>query len=118
MNAKELETALAGFTGTENYFKFSCGLALTDGVKFLANEAKCYWLLDAIASYQGQCRRDSKLREYQFWSLTIKGQSAELICERDAGDVAIRQKIDYTNFPLPSVRIWLVGNTVMLPSEY
>lgn len=44
MDAKKLESALAQFCGTENYYKyniFGANLVLTDGVKFLCDEAKC-----------------------------------------------------------------------------
>ncbi len=46
------ETDLNQFTGTECYYAYLVGLKLTDGVKFMADKAGAYWLLDIIASYQ------------------------------------------------------------------
>jgi hypothetical protein len=44
-----LTAALAYFTGTTAYYRYWLGIThLTDGVKFLADNAHCYWLLDAI----------------------------------------------------------------------
>lgn len=56
------ETDLDHFTGTECYYRYLCGLRLTDGVKYLADEGGAYWLLDIIASYQP----DAKIRRERF----------------------------------------------------
>ncbi len=45
------QAELAQFTGTEQYYKHLGGLVYTDGVKYLAEKAGSYWLLDIIASY-------------------------------------------------------------------
>jgi len=63
---------LNGFSGTESYHRFSVlfpNLVLTDGVKFLAENASCYWWLDIIGSYQSLAQKDESLRRMQFWSL-------------------------------------------------
>jgi hypothetical protein len=55
LNAQELQTGLQHCTGTSQYFKhpFGC-LRYTDGIQYLAKNAECYWLIDAIDSYQPQ----------------------------------------------------------------
>ena len=59
------ETDLDQFTGTSQYYQYMAGLKLTDGVKYIADEAGAYWLLDIIASYQ----TDAKIRRepFQVW---------------------------------------------------
>ncbi|MCH7559291.1 MAG: hypothetical protein IIB56_17810 [Planctomycetes bacterium] len=59
------ETDLDQFTGTSQYYTYMAGLKLTDGVKYMADEAGAYWLLDIIASYQ----TDAKIRRepFQVW---------------------------------------------------
>ena len=62
------------FYGTENYYHYLAGLKLTDGVKYLADEAGAYWLLDIIASYQ----TDPKIRHqpFQVWELKLSPDNA------------------------------------------
>jgi len=99
---------LSQFTGTENYYKHLFGIVYTDGVKYLADAANCYWLIDAIASHQ----LNSKVRreEMQFWTLEVKGNKAELYLRHDTNTPKIvRQKIEYTDFPFQGKfdHLWL-----------
>ena len=129
-NAKtpeELTAALAQFTGTTQFFRYWAGISFfTDGVKYLADEARCYWLLDAIGSYQAELAKnpDERLHELQFWTLTVNpDKSAVLTCIADKGEPpAVRQEIEWTDFPLPEIHIWLgfEGDKTIayLPSEH
>jgi len=128
---EEIEAGLAQFYGSESFHKFSPLFykhLLTDGAKWLADNAGAYWLMDIIGSYHGKCMKDPKamLQNMQFWTLKKNktGQGAKVICERDTGDVAITQKIPYTDFPLNEIKLWVapsgdgVHYTIMLQSEY
>lgn len=125
--AQTLLHNLPQFTGTEGYTRYWMGLTfLTDGVKYLADTANCYWLLDAIASYQSELDKhaDPRLHEMQIWKLEVHAdESASLICRADA-DIppAVAQEIEWTDFPLPEIQIWVAvqdGQRVaLLPSEY
>lgn len=42
---------LTEFTGTERYYRISRRHLLTDGTKYLAEQAECFWMMDAIASH-------------------------------------------------------------------
>lgn len=109
------------FYGTQHHFKHCLNqFVYTDGVRYLAQKARAYWLLDAIASYQPQLLKDRMLKEIQFWTLKVDTQkrTAKLICERDLGDVVITQVIEYTDFPLAEVKLYLANQVLMLPSEY
>jgi hypothetical protein len=44
-------TQLAHFTGTEKYYRISRRHVLTDSANYLAEEAECFWMMDAIASH-------------------------------------------------------------------
>lgn len=131
---EELDSGLSGFYGTENYHCLNLihkvsGLVCTDGVKWLADNAGdngCHWLIDIIASYQPVFRHDKMLRHIQFWTLTVNAdKSAVLICEKDEGKLAVTKEIEYTDFQLPEIKIWVEegecgGRPVMvamLPSE-
>jgi len=117
---QEIESDLPYFTGTEEYHKFSIlsNLKLTDGVKYLCDKAQCYWLMDIIASYQNKCNKDEMLKYFQIWTLTIKDGKAIVKCERDTDDIAITQKIPYTDFPLDSIKLYCIDGIILLTSEY
>jgi len=115
------EEDLAHFTGTTQWYNHWLGLLYTDGVRYLAEQGGAYWLLDAIASWQLQpvVQQDQLLQSIQFWKLTVNEDcSAQLICERDQGDVAITQDIPFTDFPLREVRLYCQQGVLLLPSEY
>ena len=132
--AQNLQVDLARFVGSENYYlHWLKSFTYTDGVKFLADTAACYWLLDAIASYQPQCRKDPMLAEFQVWFLLqaghaaipwieVAGNSAVLTCWRDTptspSPPSIRQDILFTDFLLPEIKLYVSCGVLMLPSEY
>ena len=39
---------LTQFIGTTGYYRISRRHLLTDGTKYLAEEAECFWMMDAI----------------------------------------------------------------------
>lgn len=117
LNLSKLEQ----FTGSSVVYKHQSNLTYTEGVKYVADHGNAYWLIDAIASYQKDSRitQDPMLQGIQFWKLQVNDdQSAVLICERDADDIAISQEIEFTDFPLKKIRFYLSNNVLMLPSEY
>lgn len=108
---------LAQFTGTFHYYQSILpSIQYTDGVRFVAVEGEAFWLIDKIASLQ----LDPKIRaeEFQAWTLTVADKNGELVCDDGNGNVVHREAITYTDFPLPEIKMWLTGNTILLPSEY
>jgi len=67
---------------------------------------------------------DDRLAAFQVWQLDVADdRTATLTCRADRDDApVITQHIDYTDFPLPQIKLWAVCNdqlwTLMLPSEY
>jgi hypothetical protein len=112
----ELKAGMAQATGTEGYYNHWANVVkYTDGVKFVADKARAYWLIDAIASYQ-----KSKVLNgatFQIWELKIdKDQRAILTCkEDDPGDDIVRQEIPYTDFPF-DIKIYCIDGIILLPS--
>ena len=47
---EQLATELASFIGTTQYYRITNRCIVTDGVKYLADEAGCYWLLYLYAA--------------------------------------------------------------------
>jgi hypothetical protein len=120
LTAYELDTALRQFIGTtQHYAHWTSRITFTIGVHFLAEKAGAYWLIDLIASHQD--RRLSK-EEFQIWTLTVnrdKRPIAVSTCQADTGEPVLRrQLIEYTDFPMPTIKLWLIKGVLMLPSEY
>ena len=124
--ATEITNELSNFYGTEAYHRFSIlfpNVVLTDGANWLANNG-FGWLMDCIASWQPKALKDPMLREFQLWVLKVNpDKSAVLSCERDTNDVAFKQKIPYTDCPLPELKLYCnpVDETlrcILLTSEY
>lgn len=90
----------------------------TDGAKkYVADKCGAYWLLDEIAILQ---RYEKRLagEQFQVWKLTVSSDcTATLVCE-DGNGSRFSAKIEFTDFPLPSLSLWCVNNTILLPSEY
>jgi hypothetical protein len=114
-----LEADLAQFCGTETHWRHRTSrLTYTDGVKFLAEKAGAFWLIDLVASHQtARLRRE----EFQIWTLAVdrdKRPMAVATCQADTNaTVLVRQEIEYTDFPLPSVKLYLEDRVLMLPGE-
>jgi len=111
---------LAGFTGTEHRFRHAINreVLLTDGVKYVADRAGAYWLLDEIALIQS-CDKHVAAQEFQVWRLNVNADmSAALVCEDGNDNVVFRKQIPYTDFPGEGITFWFTGNTILLPSEY
>lgn len=108
---------LSHHNGSETFTKYAMGIILTEGAVALAEKYQCFWLLDAICSHQ----LNAKVRKepHQTWTLTkAPDSSAKLKCEDGNYTNVTLQKIPFTDFPLNTATLWLIGGTLMLPSEY
>lgn len=117
-SAAELQSELQQFSGTSQYFQHPLGLLYTDGVQYLAHNADCYWLLDIICSY----RHVKKIREQDFLvhklQVNEKNRSAIYAIENGNGLVLQSQHIEFTDFPLTTIKLFQEGAVILLPSEH
>ena len=115
----ELTSALAQHNnGTNNYYKHWMGIAYTDGVKEMAELAGAHWLIDAVASYR-------RKEPFQVWTLDVmlaennRHHKCVLTMKEDSDcPVLVTQKIEYTDFPIGTITLWLIDGVLILPSEY
>ncbi|MBI1227800.1 MAG: hypothetical protein GC192_21375 [Bacteroidetes bacterium] len=116
---KNLLQDLKHFTGSDQFYfhplfpKFT----YTEGVRYLAENAGAYWLLEYILSNQ----TDKKLRTeaFQAWAIQVKEDgSATLRVEDGNGNLVRRFKMQFTDFPFTEFSLWFIGGTLLLPSEY
>jgi hypothetical protein len=121
MNASDLQDNLAQFICTENYYRYSPlfrNFILTDGTKYLADEAGAYWLMDAIASHIGSYRQDT------FVVANLQKRPADWLLTIDDGNgkAYVKQEIEFSDFPLDSIKLYVCKQddmwVILLPSEY
>jgi hypothetical protein len=111
------EADLANFTGSENWYRHWLGKSLyTDGVKYVADQAGAYWLIDEIAINQTVPK--VRAEEFQVWTLKVSGSKGVLICDDGNGNVVFTKRIEHTDFPLPEIKLYYADGTLLLPSEY
>ena len=138
--AKDLHHALARFHGTDAWHRHRCfsplPVLLTDGALYLAENGggsgpSAFWLMDAIASYQGE--KKLARHPFQTWRLIVtpesegKSRSALLTCG-DAPKPVVKQEIDYTDFLLDGETMLYASREeyepgkpcliILLPGEY
>jgi hypothetical protein len=117
---------LKQFTGTDHWYKlpFFDGVIYTDGVKYLAENAKCYWLLQHIIIYL----KLVKLKKYsEFYTVELDVIDYTATITFTDGNNTLIQKniIEYTDFPIKGITKFFLqladeeGNyCLMLTSEY
>ena len=116
---QHLVSTLAQFTGSEEFFRYHSRCLLTEGARYLAEQAGCFWLLDVYASHLAAISTD----EY-FTCLKFKRQDDEgtVVIDDGNGVVLAEQEIPYTDFPLTEIKLYGCWSgefwTLMLPSEY
>ena len=114
---EEILDALPCFTGTEHYYKHPFGIMITDGVKFLADSAISWWLLDIVASYQFDT--NVKNEEFQVFNLKVREDKSAIVEISDGNhNVLATQELEFTDFPLDEIELWCISKVCILPSEY
>lgn len=110
---------LIQFTGSETWYRHAMvrDVLYTDGVKYVAETASAYWLIDEIAF----AKRFDKLlaaEEFQCWTLKVNSDhTATLTCEDGDGRAVFTKAIKYTDFPLEEISFYFTNNVILLPSE-
>ena len=120
ISAAELESNLIQFTGTTKYYRLLSTFVVTDGVKYLMDQADCYWLGQLYGLHLANM--DFNQQPFTVLNLVRKGQGAVITIEDGNGAVLSQQTVDWTDFPLTSVRLFASWSgdywVAMLPSEY
>jgi hypothetical protein len=122
MEIYEIKRALREFRGTEKYHKHlfpgKSALILTDGCDFVREHMNAYWLFDAILSYQ--CEKILRNVNFQLWELrqSKKDLSWILTCREDSNlKPIVSQIIEFSDFPLDYLKLYVIQGIALLPSE-
>ena len=113
------EGDLAGFTGTTQWFRHPTvqSVLYTEGIQYLAEQGKCYWLIDEIAF--AQHIPEVARKQFQQWTLKVEeNRSAILTCDDGNLKIVFTKRIDYTDFPLKQIQLFFSDNVLLLPSEW
>ena len=125
MQSNDIRTQLAQFTGSSTFTRHALipRMLMTEGTVYLASAAAAHWLTDAIGSYLLDLRAQQE--PFQVWRLAVDTQSRRAVLTMTDGNGSepiITQQIDYTDFPLDQIDLWLVADgehwVLMLPTEY
>ena len=120
LQMKKFDSSQLGqFTGTGQYYRISRRHLLTDGTRYLAEQAACFWLMDAVASHLSEI---GAAEWFVVIKTTVKQTSAVMVYEDGNGTELARQEIAYTDLPLAHIDLYACWDTehwvIMLPSEY
>ncbi|MGY3130099.1 hypothetical protein ACVWZM_000781 [Bradyrhizobium sp. USDA 4501] len=110
---------LRQFTGTTQWFRHSLmrNITYTDGVQFLAEMGGAYWLIDKVATLQLEPK--VRAEEFQSWKLKVSDdRKAVLTCDDGNHNIIHSEVIEFTDFPLDQVELWVEGSVILLPSEH
>ena len=120
----KIKAELQHFIGSEMFFRIPLiGTRFTDGLKYLADEAKCFWLITDASVIAKSLSNRSHFITIDFRRLS-KMEQFEMQCEAiikysDGNDTVLEtHRYNVTDFPLDELRLYFVNDTLMLPSEY
>lgn len=120
IESQKLEQELLQFIGTEHYYSIRSDFMGTDGVKYLAEQASCFWLLDLYWSHL--LNIDHIANPFTVLRMTVQNSAAYVVIEDGNDNVLAQQFIEYTDFPLASITLYGCWNeqewVLMLASEY
>ncbi|MEY9638748.1 hypothetical protein ABIF66_007002 [Bradyrhizobium japonicum] len=117
--SKKAHADLKQFTGSEQVFRHSLmrSMTYTEGVQFLAETGGAYWLIDKVATLQLEPKVQAE--DFQSWKLKVaQDRTAVLTCDDGNGNIVHSERLDWTDFPLDEVELWVEGNVILLPSEH
>ncbi|WP_066224967.1 DUF6876 family protein [Formosa haliotis] len=126
MNTQEtnLKANLNQFTGSMRCYKMTLSNSvITEGIKYLAEKGKCFWLISDASIVAKKLIDKSHFITIDFKRLSEteqkrQGYEAHVVYSDGNDNILETQTYRVTDFPLKKIRLYFVNNTLMLPSEY
>lgn len=121
---KEIREGLQHFHGSEMLYQIPLiRTRFTNGLKYLANVAECFWLITDTSVIAKSLMNRSHFITIDFKRLpenirNKQGYEAEITYSDGNGRIFETHNYNVTDFPLDELRLFFVDNTLMLPSEY
>lgn len=115
-----LEQELKHFYGSDTFYylpHLGKKYSYTEGVKYLAENAEAYWLIEYIFLHQNE---EALLNEvFQTWKISVTENSSAILQVEDGNKGVLKKfTIEYTSFPIQQLDLWFINNRLLLPSEY
>jgi len=120
----EIKEGLQHFHGSEMFYQIPLiRTRFTNGLKYLANVAECFWLITDVSVIAKSLLNRSHFITIDFKRLSEEeqdytGYEAEIIYSDGNGNIFVIHRYNFTDFPLDELRLYFVDNTLMLTSEY
>ena len=124
VQVSEIKEGLQHFHGTEMFYSIPLlKTRFTDGLKYLANVADCFWLITDTSVIAKSLMNRSEFITIDFKKLSAEerlNKGFDAIITYSDGNNTILEKQGYraTDFPLDELRLFFVNNSLMLPNEY
>jgi hypothetical protein len=125
LTSDELESRLAWFTGTTQWFQHPLVRAMTytEGVRFFAREGGeqgAYWFVDLVATEFFPLLRKEAFLSIRLLVARPSETERKALIEVDNGNgkVLKRREIEYTDLQPGEWKFYLTDNVLLLPSEY
>ena len=122
--SKQLIEQLQGFCGSTTYYKIPLVKArYTEGIKYLADQAQCHWLVTDTAVVCKSLKNKSNFIVILFKRNPTSVQErthkeAKITYADGNGTILLEQEYEYTDFPLDELRLFYTDDMLMLPNEY
>ena len=120
----DIKEGLQHFHGSEMFYQIPLiRTRFTNGLKYLANVAECFWLITDVSVIAKSLLNRSHFITIDFKRLSEEeqdytGYEAEIIYSDGNGNIFEIHRYNFTDFPLDELRLYFVDNTLMLTSEY
>lgn len=116
-HSARLRADLVAFIGTENWHRHTLNrhMLVTDGVKYFAETAGCYWFLDIVAT---EIFRIQATHPFLVIDLDVASDNADIRVSDGNDAMLFTRHIHFTDAPDGLWRFYLTDNVVLLPSEY
>jgi len=121
---EEILNNLQRFHGSETIYKIPLiQTRYTEGMKYLAEAAECFWLITDVSAMAKSLLPKSYFITVDFKRLEtsendFSGPVASIEYSDGNGTIFGVQHYNVTDFPLNRLRLFFVEGTLMLPGEY
>lgn len=116
---QDLERKLYSFKRPHQLTSLREGYWMSPGVHFLVDNTYTEWLLAKITNWMLE---HPEIRNHKFQVFVLKvnptTQKAVLEAQNDERVVLKSEMIDFTDFPLEWISIWVKDRVLMLPNEF
>jgi len=119
-----LQAGLQQFHGSVQCYKIPLiNTSYTEGIRYLAEQGKCHWLVSDASIMAKQLMAKSYFITIDFKRLSEaeqkrQGYEAKIVYSDGNNNILETQVYRVSDFPLDTLRLYFVDNMLMLPGEY